>query len=267
MKITLTISLLLLSNASFAQQAAPPPASNAEPSATVTKVVRVRYGIATKIAGLVEGGVPVMVKGDNVLNAVILRGPANLVASMEQTIRELDVPGTEQPAKAYRDIELIVSVIGASDKTELLPEGQISEALAPVVKQLRTAFPYKNYQLLSSMLLRSSGGRPGENKGVMKSLISPGTLSRVSGYEVSFEAITISEEAKPNIHLRNFSFRTSVPLPTETNSNISYVSQDKNVNIITDVDLHEGQKVVVGKANVDSSDLALFIVLTARLVE
>lgn len=35
----------------------------------------------------------------------------------------------------------------------------------------------------------------------------------------------------------------------------------------TDVDLREGQKVVVGKANLDNTDLALFIVLSARLVD
>ena len=263
MKIILILSLLFLPNVSFAQQA--PPASRAEPSDTVSKVVKVRYGIARKIAELIIPGTPVTVTADNILNVIVLKGAPNLVASLEQTIRELDLPGTAQTARAHRDIELVVTVIGGSDKTELLPEAQISEALAPVVKQLRAVFPYKSYQLLSSMLLRSSGGRPGGNTGVMKNLISPGTLPHVSGYEVGFEAITTSEEEKPTIHLRNFLFKTSVPTPIGPLPNTTQW-QNNDVIIRTDVDLREGQKVVVGKADVNN-DLALFVVLTARLVE
>lgn len=267
MKIALLISLIFLSNASFAQQAAPAPPSNTELSSTVTRVVRIRYGIAAKIAELVTGGVPVMVRGDNALNVIVLRGAPNLIASLEQTIRELDTPGTTQAAGAHRDIELIVSVLGASDKTELLSQGQISEALTPVVKQLRAVFPYKNYQLLSSMLLRSSEGTAGGNTGVMKNLANPGNLPQVSGYGVGFAQITVtSEEDKPRIRVSNFSFKTSVPTSAGTIPNTTQW-QNNDVLIRTDVDLREGQKVVVGKADVGNTDLALFVVLTARLVE
>ena len=55
---------------------------------------------------------------------------------------------------------------------------------------------------------------------------------------------------------------THVPLRT-TGGN----SQIFDLTTTTDVALREGQKVVVGKANLDSSDLALFLVLTARLVD
>ena len=267
MKVILIVSLLFLSNIAFAQQAAPPPASNVDPSVTVTKVVKVRYGIAGKIAELVTGGMPAMVKGDNALNVIILRGAPNLVASLEQTIRELDVPGTAQTARLHRNIELVVAVIGGSEDTELSGEERIPEALAPVVKQLRAVFPYKNYQLLSSMLLRSSEGAPSANTGVMKNLTSRGNLPHVSGYGFSVEAINVSsEEGKPNIHLRNFQFKTSVPTSTSTVPNTTQW-QNNDIIINTQVDLREGDKVVVGKANVGNSDLALFVVLTARLVE
>jgi hypothetical protein len=35
----------------------------------------------------------------------------------------------------------------------------------------------------------------------------------------------------------------------------------------TDIDVHEGQKVVVGKANIDTSNNAMILVVTARVVE
>jgi hypothetical protein len=267
MKIVLIISLLFFSNASFAQQATPAPPPHAEPPPIVTKVIRIRYGNASKIAELISRGTSANVTADNVLSVIVLRGAPNSVASLEQTIHELDTPGTGQAVRAHRDVELIVSVLGASDKTELLSQGQISEALTPVVKQLRAVFPYRNYQLLSSMLLRSSEGTPGGNTGVIKNMANSGNLPQMSGYGVGFEQIIVSsEEDKPRIRIRNFSFKTSVPTLAGSIPNTTQW-QDRDVLIRTDVDLREGQKVVVGKADVGSSDLALFVVLTARLVE
>ena len=37
--------------------------------------------------------------------------------------------------------------------------------------------------------------------------------------------------------------------------------------ITTDIDVREGQKVVVGKANIDNSDNALILILTAKVVD
>ena len=43
--------------------------------------------------------------------------------------------------------------------------------------------------------------------------------------------------------------------------------QNYDIGIQTDVDLREGQKVVVGKSNIESTDSALFVILTAKLVQ
>ncbi len=43
--------------------------------------------------------------------------------------------------------------------------------------------------------------------------------------------------------------------------------QYQEVGINTDLDVREGQKVVVGKTNMDSSDRALIVVVTAKVVE
>ena len=37
--------------------------------------------------------------------------------------------------------------------------------------------------------------------------------------------------------------------------------------INTSIDVREGQKVVVGKANIDNADSALILILTAKVVE
>ena len=265
--LALLVSLILLPGAIDAQTAQPAPGSQ-EPH-NITKIIRVRYGNPEKLAGLVRGGVRVSVSADNALQAIVLNGPAAEVAAIEATIRELDVPVTVPPS---RDVELIVSILGASDKPDLFSGGELPEALAPVVKQLRAVFPYKNYQSLGSMLLRSrEEGKASEN-GVMQNFASARNDARPGPYSVYYESGSVSSSAGTAIvHVRNFRFNLRLPISTEvTNPDGKVVGiqpYEVDVTIQTDVDLREGQKVVVGKANVENGDSALFVVLSARLVD
>jgi hypothetical protein len=245
MKKAALICLMLLPALAFAQ-------------VKVTKVVRVHYGNAKSIAALVGGGMPVNVDADNNLQVIVLKGMPDNVNSVEQAIHELDVPST---APVSKDIEVIVSVIGASSGSDLPAGQEMPETMAPVVKQLRAIFPYKNYQLLSSMLLRSREGARAESKGIMKPI--SGTSSHPSDYNIAYDDTSTSVAAvKPVIHLRNFRFFAAVPVQMSPSQ---YTRSD--VGLVTDVDLPEGQKTVIGKANVESSDSALFVVLTAKLVD
>lgn len=215
----------------------------------VTKVVRVHYAKAQSVAGLLNSGMPVSVSADNTLQVIVLKGPPEAVDSLLQAIHELDVPST---AAVSKDIEVIVSIIGASSGSDLPAGQEMPEGMTPVVKQLRAIFPYKNYQLLSSMLLRSREGASAVNSGDLKGFASSAS-PRPAEYDIDYsEASVSSERTKPVIHLRKFRLSVTGPFA---------------IRIGTDVDLPQGQRTVVGKANVESSDSALFVVLTARLVD
>src|SRR4051794_33082689 len=112
MKLTLIVIFALFTPVAFSQQTAAQPAN-------VTRVIRVRYGIAQKIADLVGPGSHVMVNADNYSKVIVLKGNPNDVAFVEQTIRELDVPGATPASYNSKNIELVISVVGGSDKTEL----------------------------------------------------------------------------------------------------------------------------------------------------
>jgi positive regulator of sigma E activity len=43
--------------------------------------------------------------------------------------------------------------------------------------------------------------------------------------------------------------------------------QEANIEIETNVDLREGQKVVIGTSNVEMASATLFLVVTARMVQ
>ena len=248
-KAALILCLALLPGLAFSQ------------NAVTTKIVRVHYASAHAIAVLVSGIPNVGLSADNTLQVIVLKGQPNAVASVEQTIHELDVPSTVPVSK---DVEVIVSVIGASNGSDLPAGQEIPEGMASVVKQLRAIFPYKNYQLLSTMLLRSKEGSRAENAGVMKGF--GGTTE--GNYFATYDETNVSSEAgKPVIHIRNFRFNTKLEAPSGPPGAYATTMRTSNIAITTDVDLREGQQTVIGKADTGSNNSALFVVLTARLVD
>ena len=238
--------------------------------ATVTKIIHVVYGNPHKLADLAAPGLPVSASADEVLQVIVLKGEPTAVASAEQTIHELDTPPRVPISK---NVELTVLVVGGSNAGAALAPDQTSEEVGPVIRQLRAIFPYKNYQVLSSMLLRSREGEPAGNDGIMGNLASPASDLYPSVYSLHYDHAHVSVEGgKPIIHFKNFRFQTHVdrhiggsnpdPMPMATTQFKRF-----DIGIGTGVDIREGQRIVAGKANIDSSDSALFVVLTAKLVD
>ncbi len=227
------------------------------PSAKVTKIVRVHHGNARNLAELAAHGSNVSAAADNALQAIVLTGNSADVSAVEQMVKELDTA-----AAASRDFELTIWAIGGSNDSDSAPEGQIPESIASVVKQLRAIFPYKTYDLLSTMLIRSREGTRAGNDGVMHALTKAPAAPFPSTYSVNYSDSTVStDDGTAMVHLRDFRFITRMPVGSGSQWQL------KEVSINTDVDLRDGQKVVVGKSNVGSSDSALFVVLSARLVQ
>ncbi|MGA8027337.1 MAG: hypothetical protein WB992_09325 [Bryobacteraceae bacterium] len=228
---------------SFAQTDAD---SSKEHPLRVTKVVRLNYVSPHVIVDLLSPGNPAAVVGDNALKAVVIKGEASVVAATEQAIKELDV----QQAKDS-DIEVTVYVIGATSKSQ--SQTPPPKAIEPVVKQLQGIFPYENYELMDTMLIRSREGRPASTTGMIKNLGSSQDI--IKTYSITYDVASNPSQADPHsIRFERFVFHANE-------------STGSSVGFDTDFDIHEGQKVVVGKTNVDAGDSALFVVLTARVLE
>ncbi|MBV8808283.1 MAG: hypothetical protein JO033_06370 [Acidobacteriaceae bacterium] len=257
MKTFFCASLLLIPVLALPQNTEVQTVTGSVPSAKVTKIVRVHHGNARNLAELAAHGSNVSAAADNALQAIVLTGNTSDVSSVEQMVKELDTA-----AASSRDFELTIWAIGGSNDPESAPEGQIPESIAPVVKQLRAIFPYKTYDVLSTMLIRSREGTSAGNGGVMHAFSKTPSAPFPSTYNVHYADSTVSmDERTALIHLHDFRFVTHVPVGSGSQW------QNEEVSIQTDVDLRDGQKVVVGKSNVGSSDSALFVVLSARLVQ
>ncbi|MCU1292070.1 MAG: hypothetical protein JWP08_920 [Bryobacterales bacterium] len=239
----------------------------------VTKVIHVHgdAGALANLAGTASGAV---VQGSNPLRAVVIKGKASDVANVVRTIQELDT--VSEADLGGKNIELVIYVVSGSMEPITGVSDAGTDLLAPVYRQLRAVFPYKNYQLLNTMLMRSGQNSEASTSGMMKSLLSSPDFNMPGSYSIRYDAATVSAETSPSIHLAKFKFEGKVPFitgPSSTrskDSSIPYATtnfQQATIGIETNVDLREGQKVVIGTSNVETASATLFLVVTARMAQ
>jgi hypothetical protein len=175
------------------------------------------------------------------------------LSEAEQIIKRFDVP---PPPVPNIDVTIyLMSAIGTPSASALPPE------LEPVVKQLKNTFSYKGYQLLDTEVIRVRAGQGGEVSGVVNGAPSVGPNKTIS--QAKFRSASVSTDEKGRA-IRIDGLKVGLRIPV-LSSEKQYLYLDTGIN--TDVDIREGQKVVVGKANMDGSDRASIVVLTAKVVE
>ena len=109
--------------------------------------------------------------------------------------------------------------------------------------------------------MRASPTRPGYNSDASTSGILPGTNSE---YNFGYRVATVPAGPARSIRLSQLYLNIRTPT-SERNKDGEAVRRE--VGIHTDVDLPEGQKVVVGKSNYSGADDALILVLSVKFVE
>ncbi len=239
----------------------------------VTRVIHV-HGNAQSLAELAGNSSGAVVLGSNQLRAIVIKGKASDVDRVVRTIEDLDSAGAT--ALDGKNIELVIYVVSGSMEPMTGASDTGAELLAPVYKQLRAVFPYKSYQLLNTMLMRSGQNSKASTSGMMKALQNNPDFNVPGTYRIEYDAATASGDTSPVIHLAKFKFEAKVPFVSGSLSgkgkegSIPYATtqfQQANIGIETNVDLREGQKVVIGTSNVEMASATLFLVVTARMVQ
>ena len=137
--------------------------------------------------------------------------------------------------------------------------GPLPKELETVVTQLRTTFPFKNYRLLDVMTLRTRVGQRASTDSDGGAMQFNGITKPVS----STFAINSSSLGPDGNTVKLDGLRASSRIPVEEGQG-QFRYQD--LNLTTDVDIKEGQKVVIGRHGI-TRDQALFLVLSARVVQ
>jgi hypothetical protein len=164
---------------------------------------------------------------------------------------------SEPPVK---NVELTVYLLSGATVIGTPATDDVPQDLAATVKQLHSLFTYKSYKLAESFILR---GRSNTNRGGAHTEgVLPGSGVH---YNFGYQQVRVSAEKPYMVHIDSISMNLQGP-PTygpdgkqRGNSTVGSIG--------TDLDLVEGQKVVVGKSSINSNGDALILVIVPKVIE
>lgn len=175
------------------------------------------------------------------------------MAEVVRLVKQYDVP-----PPPVQNVEVTIYLMSALATPSASP---IPAEMESVVKQLKSMFSYKGYQLIDTEVIRVRAGQGGDASAVVDSK-GPGGAKTIS--QMKFRSATPTTDDKGRaVRIDGLKVGLKVPVPANTKGEYNYI----DTGISTDVDIREGQKVVVGKVNMDGADRASIVVLSAKVVE
>jgi hypothetical protein len=227
----------------------PTQSGKAQKEERVLKVIQLKYADPYHVADLLSlfGA---SLKSDRQAKVLTVVGPAATVAAVEEAIKKLDVP--PPPAK---DIELTAYFVLATRQP--MQAADLPPELDEVVAQLKRVLNYKSFQLLNTAFLRAQDGRGAGVSGVA----TVGTES--VHFRLNFHSADITLEGKVRtVRISDLGFEAE-----HAANATALVAKTTSAGIHTDIDIVEGQKVVVGRTALDFPDNALILVMTAKVID
>ena len=187
---------------------------------------------------------------DDKFKTIIVRDYPENIAVMERALKRLDVP--EEVASSLEiQLHLILASRNTTNK-EALPDG-----LEDVAKQLKSTLKYSSYRYLSTLTYRVNNGGRMDAQGVLDPLSSnSGNLEKKASYNYQMQGIKLinDESGKATIQIDKFDFGMRTPINNEY----------RDIHINLGLTFKEGEKVIVGTANMGNGDEALILVVAAR---
>lgn len=202
---------------------------------------------------------------DEPSRSLLVRATPEILTSIQNLIAELDVA---PPVK--RNIEITAFVLLATDHP--LDETPLPDALQPVMRQLRRTFSYKGYRLLDTLIARTRDGGMVQMSGVFPPLSGDPTVTpppdALSRYRMSCMGIKhYGDEKETFVHIDHFGFGVQLALVTKDAETGRPRTQFHNLDIVSSIDVRDGQMAVVGKTSADGSASALLLVVSAKAIE
>jgi hypothetical protein len=152
-------------------------------------------------------------------------------------------------------------------------DAKLPAALAPVIKQLRTSLPFKNYRLAATLINRVKNEGHLNLKWVGGPLLASAaaTTSTPSFNEFKVNLVRIAPDARGQqvVRMEGFSFGARIPIQTATaiasnGPTVAPIINYESTGLNTDISMREGEPVVVGTLNVGPSGDAIILVMSAK---
>jgi type II secretory pathway component GspD/PulD (secretin) len=254
MLLTLTLVLAFVS-AAAAQQPEPSPAQT-QPDTTIqrsfkSRIFEVKYrdpnSLLNALYQLGSGFKGAAMSANAEFKTITVRDFPENIATVEEALKRLDVPGAPRP-----NIEMHMHVLIASNAGGTATD--MPAELKDVLTQLRTTLNYSKYELAASIVQRlteTPRGLQGSGVAELPST-NPGTPGSSMPYEYFLNNVSL---------LQNAAGAASVQI-----ADFTFVTREKeSARVQTALNLRDGEKVVVGTATLRNR--ALVIVLTAKLIK
>jgi hypothetical protein len=247
------IAFLMLAVAAMAQDK--PKEEPKDQTKTVQRLFILKYADPSQIYDVLHVFAPSMIPNRE-MHALTVSAPPEAIAAIEDALKHLDVPGA-----APKDVDLTVYLVLGAETSEQAG-GPLPKDLENVVAQLRNTFQFKNYGLLDVMTLRTSDTR---SNGRTPSTNSSGGTVNINGRphnvmsNLQIGSLSVSSDGTV-VRITGLEAGCQIPYAAGENN-----VQTHNLNLHTDVDIKEGQKVVVGRMGMNQGQ-ALFLVITAKVL-
>jgi hypothetical protein len=220
---------------------------------TVQKLFLLKYADPSNLQSLL-GVFNVRIQANREMRALTVDAPKETMAAIEDVIKRLDVPSA-----ASTNVDMTVYLLVGYEGDNPSGSASVPKDLDSVVTQLKNAFAFKNYSLMDVLALRTGTGQRASTTSSGGAIQFLGRGSEPVTTSFSIRSATIGGDGT-TVRIDSLQSNSKVPVATGGNG-ISY----QDLGISTNIDIKEGQKVVVGRLGI-SKDQALFLVMTVKIV-
>jgi len=227
------------------------------------KVFDVKYASVDALSGMLNdlrrGSSPDKAIPQSGLHAIAIEAYSSaFLQSAEELIQRFDVP--EMNVAQNHDFEIVAHVLAAS-RTPITGDA-VPKELEDGARQLKETFGFTDVKLVDSVVEHCREGRDAFTKGNVSGL-SEGTVPP-STYEMAHRVVRYEPGAKKgSVTLYGFQFKLRLaymPAGQTTGQ-----AQWQDVTFQTDLNIPEGQSVVVGKSKIGTEDKSVVLVLQVRV--
>lgn len=158
---------------------------------------------------------------------------------------------------------------------QAVDDGKLPPALDPVIKQLRTSLPFKNYRLAATLLNRVKNEGRLNLKWIGGPLVPSGVVSDTTPSFNEFKILGVKlvqdSAGRQLVRMEGFGFGVRIPIiaPSTVASTapVTQVINYESTGLNTDISMREGEPVIVGTLNIGPSGDAIILVMSAKRTE
>jgi hypothetical protein len=237
-------------------------AASTESRKRQVKIFEVKYANVDALSGMLndlrQGSSPDRAIPQPGLHAIAIEAYSpEFLRSSEELIRRFDVP--EMSVAQNHDFEIVARILVASASAGVV--ATLPKDLDGVARQLKETFGYADIRLVDSVIEHSREGRDAFTKGNVNGLSDGAT--QPSTYEIAHRMVRYEPGTKKgSVTLYGFQFK--MHLAYLASGQTAGPTQWQDIAFQTDLNIPEGQSVVVGKSKIGTEDKSLVLVLQVR---